>query len=758
MLKRDLAPRLYQQTIFNTAASKNTLVVLPTGMGKTLIAELLAVHRLQSYPGSKVLFLAPTKPLVQQHLDTFTKDLDLKEDELVLFTGNVAPSKRAALWKKAKIVFSTPQGLENDILGGKADLADVSLLIFDEAHRATGDYSYVFVAERYKKRARHERILALTASPGSDKETIEDVCRNLYIEEIEVRSSESSDVQPYIQDIEIEHVKVQMPEEFKTVHTALLRCYEQRVEDIQAIGYVHKNALSNKTTMLKAQAALHAEAARGSRSFESLKSMSLLAESLKVQHAIELIETQGVAALQKYFDKLEGEARSGQSKAVQNIVKDVNFKAAQLHVARLVEREIEHPKLRAVKKAVLKEVYANKDAKIIIFNQYRDQAVKIKEAVDSIGISSKIFVGQMKKGETGMSQKVQHAILEEFRSGGFNCLIATSVAEEGLDIPKVDVVIFYEPIPSAIRTVQRRGRTGRLEKGKVIMLVTEGTRDVAYKYAAKNKEKRMYRVLDDVQRDFRARNGEALSKGRLDLQSYETNEGRTNEKEESGRSEPSTAPQSVVRIVADHREKASGVLKALLDHPIELELKQLEIGDYLLSDRVVVEYKTVQDFVDSIIDGRLLQQLRNLRSYPRPLIIIEGEEDIYSVRKMHPNAILGMLATIMVSYNIPVLFTKTSRETAALLAVIAKRESEHGRGDAQLHTAKPLTESELQEFIVASLPGVGPGLAKSLLAEFGTIQKVVNASEDQLSKVEKIGPKKAKAIHEILRKTYEPGK
>ncbi len=768
MIKAHVAPRLYQETIFATASQRNTLAVLPTGMGKTLIAELLAVHRLQNYPGSKILLLAPTRPLVQQHLDTFKRDLDLEEGDAVVFTGNVAPAKRAKLWKEAKIIFSTPQGLENDIMGGKTPLTDVSLLIVDEAHRAVKDYSYVFIADRYRKAAEHERILALTASPGSDKETIEEVCRNLFIEEVEVRSAESADVQPYIQDVEIEHIKVQMPPEFKTVHVALTRAYEQRVDDLQQLGVVNRNALSSKTGMLKAQAALHAEAARGRRSFESLKSMSLLAEALKIQHGLELIETQGVTALSKYFKKLETEAARGQSKAVQNAVRDVNVKAAMIHTDRLMEQEIEHPKLRAVKKAVLKELYVDKDAKIIIFNQYRDQAVRIKEAIDSIGVSSKIFVGQMKKGETGMSQKTQQAILEEFRNGGFSCLIATSVAEEGLDIPKVDVVLFYEPIPSAIRTVQRRGRTGRLEKGKVIMLVTEGTRDVAYKYAAKNKEKRMYRVLDEVKRGFRQRDGEAIAKetlapfaGNTDTKNNNENENNRNatygvdgNQKDTGDAVSHARP----RILADHREKTSGVLKALLDHDVTIELRQLGVGDYQLSDRVVVEYKTVADFVDSIVDGRLLSQLRGLRSYPRPLIIIEGEEDIYSIRRMHPNAILGMLAAITVSYNIPVLFTRNSKETAALLALVAKKEVEKGGQEFQLHTQKPLSETEYQEFIVSSLPGVGTGLAKNLLTRFATIQAIANATEEELASVEKIGPKKAKAIHGIFRKLYEPGK
>jgi len=746
LLSAEIEPRLYQQVIFNTAAARNTLAVLPTGMGKTLIAELLAAHRLEHYPGSKIVVMAPTRPLVQQHLDTFQKDFSLPEGAMVLFTGNVPPAKRAVLWQDAIIIFTTPQGFENDILSGRISFKDVSLLVVDEAHRAVKDYAYVFLAERYQKEAEHARILGLTASPGSDKETIEEVCRNLCIEEIEYRSQESADVLPYIQEVVVEHIKVRMPDEFKSVHAALRRCFEQRIEALKQLGVVNRNAFQNKTGMLKAQAALHARAARGERDYQSLKSMSLLAEALKVQHAIELIETQGVAPLLKYAEKLSKEAARGQSKAVQNVVRDANYKTAVVLLERLHEQEIEHPKLRAVQKVVLKELYGNKEAKVIVFNQYRDQAVRIKEALDAINVPSKVFVGQMKKGETGMSQKEQHVILEEFRNGEFNVLIATSVAEEGLDIPKVDTVIFYEPVPSAIRTVQRRGRTGRLEKGRIVMLITEGTRDVAYRFAAQNKEKRMYRVLAEVRKELRQRNGEPLAKEKV-LSAFA---------EKRGDDGKSAAADGGVRIVADHREKGSDVLKAILARDAKLVLEQLPVGDYLLSDRVVVEYKTVPDFVDSIVDGRLLAQLRGLRQYARPLIVIQGDQDLYSIRRIHPNAILGMLAAITVSYNIPLLFTKDSDETAALLLLIARKEKDKGHGDVQYHSQKPLTTSELQESIVASLPGVGPGLARNLLARFRTIRAVADASAEELVETEKVGQKRAKEIHDILNREYDP--
>ena len=210
-LLRDIEPRLYQEAIFAKASQANTLVVLPTGLGKTLIALLMAAQRLALYPHSKILILAPTKPLVQQHEQTFRKHIEGIPDDIVVFTGDVSPEKRRVAWENARIVLSTPQAIENDILTRRILLDDVSLLVIDEAHRATGDYAYVFVAQQYMTYSKSSRILALTASPGSDEVTIDAVIKNLHIEQIELRTPEDGDVKQYLQDIDIEYITTPLP-------------------------------------------------------------------------------------------------------------------------------------------------------------------------------------------------------------------------------------------------------------------------------------------------------------------------------------------------------------------------------------------------------------------------------------------------------------------------------------------------------------------------------------------------------------------
>ena len=212
-----------------------------------------------------------------------------------------------------------------------------------------------------------------------------------------------------------------------------------------------------------------------------------------------------------------------------------------------------------------------------------------------------------------------------------------------------------------------------------------------------------------------------------------------------------------LKVYVDYREKANPVVKELLELGMNVKLETLSTGDYLVSSRAAVEFKTTEDFVNSIIDGRLLQQIKELKeAYEKPLLIVEGEQDIYSVRNIHPNAIRGMLATIAVSYGIPILQTKNFKETASLLFFIAKREQEEATGDFSNHAnRKPQTLAEQQEYFVSSLPNVGMNLAKDLLTEFKTVKNIVNASEQELKKVDNLGEKKAAKLKEVFEREYK---
>ncbi len=731
---KNFKPRLYQESIFNSCKSKNCLVILGTGLGKTAIALMLAAHRLELFPNSKVLFVAPTRPLVVQHFETFKRHLDIGLDKLVFFTGQVKPEERERLWESASVIFSTPQSISNDVLSGRVSLEDVSALLIDEIQHCVGDYDYVWICRQYDKVAKFPRILGLTASPGSDVDKIMEVCKNAFIEDIEIRTEEDDDVKPYVKQVDIDYVLVDLPDDFKVVQKYLADCLKRKLQKIKDYGLVTSVSNLSKKDLLGMQKDLQRRLVSGDRDFMVRNSISVLAEIIKIHHSLELLETQGVSSLFTYMRNLFESSSKTKVKAVKRLVKDPDFKSAYVKTQILFESSVEHPKVHMLNSIISSEVAKNPEVKIIVFNHYRDSIVRLVDNLNRLeGVKAKLFVGQAKRAGIGLSQKEQIKILEEFKQGSYNVVCMTSVGEEGLDIVSVDLVVFFEPVPSAIRSIQRRGRTGRQTKGRVVVLVTKNTRDEVYRWTAHHKEKRMRRVIADLKR-------------KLQLQSDR---------------QPTLASfmnvKEPFKVVVDSREKSSNVVRELVNLGVGVSMQNIPVGDYVISDRVGIELKTKKDFINSIIDRRLLTQVRELRNnFESPLLIIEGEEDIYSIRNVHPNAIRGMLSSIAIDYNLPIIYTKNSKDTAELILTIARREQENKDREFPLRLErKPLTTKEQQEYIVESLPGVGPSLAKSLLKELGSINKVFNADKGNLQKVNNLGPKKADDIRRLIDESYD---
>jgi len=506
-------PREYQKAILNVCVEKNCLVVLPTGLGKTLIALMLTIERMKSFPGEKVLLLAPTRPLAEQHLRYFKENLPELFGEMQLFTGSVNAEKRKEIWQTADIIFSTPQCIANDVKKRLYNLREVCLLIEDEAHRCINNYDYRYVAQVYKEQAKNPRILGMTASPGSETKKIREICNNLFIEAVELRTRESDDVKTYLKELETEKVMVDLPEEFLKIKNALTRLFEEYISELR--GRKVFFGMPTKTELIKLQKSLFLRIAQGNRNFNYMLSSSACAQAIKVQHAIELLETQTQSGFNKYIKELVRRASSKESKGIVKLVSKPEFNYVLTKSNELLERDFEHPKVLELIGIVKEEKEKNEDIKIIVFTQFRDTARFVSRKINELsGLRSKVFVGQAKKTETeidkktkekeisGLSQKEQKQIINEFSSGEINVLCATSIGEEGLDIPEVNIVIFYEPVPSAIRTIQRGGRTARLINGKIIMLITRKTRDEAYFYISKAKEKKMHSAISSIKDDF----------------------------------------------------------------------------------------------------------------------------------------------------------------------------------------------------------------------------------------------------------------
>ncbi len=731
-----LERRLYQVSIAATALRFNTLVILPTGLGKTAIALLVIASRLISGDG-KVLVLSPTRPLVEQHAGFFRNHLKLEDERIVALTGDVSPEKRKEMWSRARIIVSTPQVIENDLISGRISLKNVMHITFDEAHRAVGKYPYVYIAERYMKEGRNPLILAMTASPGSDPERIREVCDNLHIEEIEARTEFDEDVVPYIYKKKIEWIKVEIPPDYKRIKGLLEDFIKIRLRRLRDLGVIQGKNVVSKKEFLMLQERIQKELSRNpSRPY--FEALSIIAEIMKVKHGIELIETQGAGALRKYMEKLAVEAGSrGGSKASKSILSDVVFRKAMNETFKC---ETEHPKLQMLRKILMEQISRKPDSRIIVFTNFRDSAEMITKYLAEIdGFRPERFVGQAnRENDRGMSQKKQIEALERFRNGESNILVATSVAEEGLDIPSTDLVVFYEAVPSEIRAIQRKGRTGRGKMGRVVVLMGRGTRDEGYYWASSRKEKKMYEQISRLKSYLREYLNEKRKRGQMSLTAFV-------EEKPSG-----------LEIYADVRESRSGIVKRLSESA-RVVVKQLDVADYVLSDRVGVERKTVDDFLESMVNKNrdLFGQLIELRkAYSKPLLIIEGS-GLYTRRRIHPNAIRGAIVSVILDFNIPIIFTENEDETADVLISIARREQEDRQREIALHSGKTSrTLKEEQEYIVSAISGVGPVIAKNLLRHFQTIENIVNASKEELEKVEKVGPKIAERIRKIVSTRY----
>jgi len=477
--------RDYQESILETARKKNTLCVLPTGLGKTGIAMLLAIERMR-IGGGKVLILAPTKPLVNQHYKAFLDFLNIDEKDIFVLTGEIRPSERKSIYLDKKIIFATPQTIQNDLRTGKMSFRDFSLLVLDEIHHAIGGYAYPYIVSKYLEQSSDPRILGLTASPGGTEEKIKEICKNSGIEAVEIRTEEDIDVSPWVKEKNTEWVSIELPESFIKIKEVLSEVYREKLRKLRSRG---ASRLRTKRDLLELQGYLAKQARKGNKS--AFGGLFLAGQAIKLEHSIGLLETQGIGVLEKYWKKL----RNDTTKAGKALVNDNRISRAMHMTNELYEMGSKHPKISRLCSIVDRQIRSKPGSRIIIFANYRDSVREIYDTLRKIEAASPtMLIGQ----KEGLSQKEQIEIIKEFESGIHNCLITTSIGEEGLHLSSADLAIFYEPVPSEVRNIQRKGRVGRVKVGKIIILITRGTRDEAYYWTAHRKEKTMKKTLSKL--------------------------------------------------------------------------------------------------------------------------------------------------------------------------------------------------------------------------------------------------------------------
>lgn len=768
--------REYQDELVDTARTDHTLVCLPTGLGKTTVSLRITADRLDG-PDDSVLFLAPTKPLVEQHAAFYRESLDLADSQIVVFTGEVSPNDREQLWQDATVIIATPQVIENDLIGGRISLRDVVHLTFDECHRATGEYAYNFIAERYHDTADRPLVTGMSASPGGSKEAILTVCRNLGLRQLAVKTEDDETVAPYTYETEVEWETVALPDEIKEIRDALKSVIEERLEELASMGVTRSTdpELSQRE-LNKMRGKLQSLIDSGNS--DGYRGMSLHAEVMKLKRAVEIAETQSIESLRRYLERQQESARSSSgSKASQRLVSDPRVQRAK---ALAEEYDELHPKFSQARIRIARTLGIGDGERVIVFTESRDTAEVLTAFLDE-SFDARRFVGQGNRdGSDGMTQKQQQAVLDAFRANEFDVLVSTSVAEEGLDVPEVDLVLFFEPVPTAIRAIQRRGRTGRHAPGTVVVLMAEDTRDEAYFWISRRREDEMVdelEALKHMEGDIES----ALGGSQETLDGIEESEGSRAPTDRDAEPTPQTGladfdadsgddgeagvvasagADEAVEIVADQRELDATIGRDLSARDgFEVRLETLAVGDYVLSDRVVVERKTAEDFLDSLLSGdrSLFGQVRAMAThYDRPVLIVEGP-DLYDVRDVHPNAVRGALVSLVVDYGASLLFASNATETTEILAIIAEREQSRGGREVSVHGEKGgRTVAEQQEYVVSSIADIGPVTARSLLEAFGSVEAVMTANENELTEIHGVGEVTAARVRDVVGSSYDP--
>ncbi len=488
--KGKIEEREYQKNIFESAKDSNTLVVLPTGLGKTVISVLAVDYRLSKYKNSKALFLAPTKPLVSQHYKTFSSMMDLS---LGMASGETKKGDRQNVYETSQLTFATPQTVENDMENGSIDFSDFSLLVVDEAHHTVGNYAYVKIAKEYMSKSAHPLILGLTASPASDQEKISLICRNLNISNVEIRGEDDPDVAPYVKTKTVEEIRLKLPQELQEIISYLKIFIQEQVVALQHVGLLKDAAPNriNRRTILMLQKSLQARMFSGHRNFYTIRGIIITSKLLKLYHAMNMISTQSVGSFNRFVEKIINE---GTSKTDKELAKTEQIKWLYEKSKKVLDSGIEHPKLKEISK-ILSESFSE-DKKAIVFTQYRDTVDVIYDSIkNDKGVRPVKFIGQ---GKSGLSQKEQINIIKDFEAGVYNVLVSTSVSEEGMSIKGADLAIFYETVPSGIRSIQRRGRVGRFNAGKIFILITEDTNDEGYYWVSKRRESKMKKLIKKI--------------------------------------------------------------------------------------------------------------------------------------------------------------------------------------------------------------------------------------------------------------------
>ncbi|XP_014999114.3 Fanconi anemia group M protein isoform X1 [Macaca mulatta] len=514
--------RDYQLHISRAALFCNTLVCLPTGLGKTFIAAVVMYNFYRWFPSGKVVFMAPTKPLVTQQIEACYQVMGIPQSHMAEMTGSTQAFTRKEIWCSKRVLFLTPQVMVNDLSRGACPAAEIKCLVIDEAHKALGNYAYCQVVRELVKYTNHFRILALSATPGSDIKAVQQVITNLLIGQIELRSEDSPDILAYSYERKIEKLIVPLGEEL----AAIQKTYIQILESF-AHSLIQRNVLMRRDipNLTKYQIILARDQFRKNPSPNIVGIQQGVIEGefaicISLYHGYELLQQMGMRSLYFFLcgimDGTKGMTRSknelGRNEDFMKLYNHLECMFAHTRstsadsVSAIQQGDknkkfvYSHPKLKKLEEVVIEHFKSwnaentsekkRDETRVMIFSSFRDSVQEIAEMLSQHQpiIRVMTFVGHASgKSTKGFTQKEQLEVVKQFRDGGYNTLVSTCVGEEGLDIGEVDLIICFDSQKSPIRLVQRMGRTGRKRQGRIVVILSEGREERIYNQSQSNK-------------------------------------------------------------------------------------------------------------------------------------------------------------------------------------------------------------------------------------------------------------------------------
>lgn len=463
--------RPYQEKMVESALLQNALICLPTGFGKTFIGHVVMYNFFRWFPTRKIIFLAPTHPLVSQQFKSWCKifysKLNIKALEI---TSSMSPEKRHIAWESCGIFFTTPHILEKDIISKLFDPTSIVCLIIYEAHKATGNYSYCTIIKLLQEFEVSFRTCALTATPGSNAEAIQSIINNLSIESVEYLNELSEEIKPFVSILEKEVILFSPDptiEICKNVLDEIIR--NNYIQPLKSFRISFDNNIDNinLSSLLNTNTTNFTGAAQGF--FSGLRNF------LQIR---DLLIFYGINPMLSYVYSFEnGKSDPVRTRIYKQLKESVAFQNFILNFKQKssLSSYVSHPKLSYLY-SILEQHLINSahqvDARAIVFSSFRDSVLDICQFLQSFSglIRSAPLLGQSKNSL--LSQK---DILNRFSDGQYNVLVATCIGEEGLDLDIcfLDLIIFFDAQSSPVSLVRRSEQTCLRRLGKVYTLVNE---------------------------------------------------------------------------------------------------------------------------------------------------------------------------------------------------------------------------------------------------------------------------------------------